>query len=214
MLDGLLTAEKRICISSFSSTVWLCGQSPLLSSLLNDLCKGQGQMIGRKLRFLQTLTQEMSSSSKRCNWYQLGEVWAGWLFQMRGQDPGVPLSENEDPWGLCFSAVHTSECVYVSRVLRLKTRWRQKPGPPAADVPHSVCSSLCFLARGRLQSCSCRPTPQSQQHGIQAALVTYATACGIAGSLTHWARPGIEPVSSWRLCWVLSLLSHNGNSRL
>ena len=27
-------------------------------------------------------------------------------------------------------------------------------------------------------------------------------------SLTHWARPGIEPTSSWRLCHVLN----NGNS--
>ena len=31
-------------------------------------------------------------------------------------------------------------------------------------------------------------------------------------SLTHWARPGIEPASSWRQCGVLSPLSHNGNS--
>ena len=27
-------------------------------------------------------------------------------------------------------------------------------------------------------------------------------------------RPGIEPVSSWRLSWVLNPLSHNGNSHL
>ena len=41
---------------------------------------------------------------------------------------------------------------------------------------------------------------------------TYAAACSNTGSLTHWARPGIEPTSSQRLCWVLSLLSHSGNS--
>ena len=31
-------------------------------------------------------------------------------------------------------------------------------------------------------------------------------------TLTHWARPGIEPTSSWTLCWVLNATSHNGNS--
>ena len=38
------------------------------------------------------------------------------------------------------------------------------------------------------------------------------TACGNAGSLTYWVRPGIKPTSSWTLCQLLNLLSHNGNS--
>ena len=33
-------------------------------------------------------------------------------------------------------------------------------------------------------------------------------------SLTHWARPGTKPASSWILCQVLSSLSHNKNSKL
>ena len=37
-------------------------------------------------------------------------------------------------------------------------------------------------------------------------------SCSNAGSLTHWAMPGIEPMSSETLCWVLNLLSHNWNS--
>ena len=41
--------------------------------------------------------------------------------------------------------------------------------------------------------------PQSQQHGIQDRSVTYTTAHGNAGYLTHWARPGIESASSWIL---------------
>ena len=57
-----------------------------------------------------------------------------------------------------------------------------------------------------------RPVPQPQHHQIQATSVTHATACGNAGFLTHWVRPGIKPASSWRLCWVLNPLSHNGNS--
>ena len=31
-------------------------------------------------------------------------------------------------------------------------------------------------------------------------------------SLTHWERPGLEPTSSWILCWILNPLSHNKNS--
>ena len=56
-----------------------------------------------------------------------------------------------------------------------------------------------FLGQGLNQSCSCWPTPQLQQLEILAASVTNMTANGNAGSLTHWARPGIEPVSSWIL---------------
>ena len=40
------------------------------------------------------------------------------------------------------------------------------------------------------------PIPQPQQRQIQAASVTYITARGITGSLTCWARPGIETASS------------------
>ena len=38
-------------------------------------------------------------------------------------------------------------------------------------------------------------TPQTRQHQIQAASVTYTTAHGNAVYLTHWARPGIKPAS-------------------
>ena len=52
---------------------------------------------------------------------------------------------------------------------------------------------------------------QSQQCWIQAVSVTYTTAHANAWSLTHWTRPGIEPLSSWILvglvtaepCWQL-----------
>ena len=43
------------------------------------------------------------------------------------------------------------------------------------------------------------PTPQPQQHGIQTASVTYTTAHGNTKSLTHWAKLGMEPTSSWIL---------------
>ena len=40
---------------------------------------------------------------------------------------------------------------------------------------------------------------QPQQRGIWAASATYTTAHSNTGSLTQWARPGMEPVSSWIL---------------
>ena len=51
------------------------------------------------------------------------------------------------------------------------------------------------------QSCSCQPTPQ---RWIWATFVTYTTACGNDGSLTHWVRPWFEPTSSWILVRFLS----------
>ena len=56
-----------------------------------------------------------------------------------------------------------------------------------------------FLGLRSNWSYSCRPTPQAQQRGIQAASVAYTTAHGNTGSPTHWARPGIEPTCSWIL---------------
>ena len=52
------------------------------------------------------------------------------------------------------------------------------------------------------------PTPQPQQCWIWATSATYTTAHCNARSLTCWARPGIEPASSWRLvefdnCWAM-----------
>ena len=53
-------------------------------------------------------------------------------------------------------------------------------------------------AGGSNQSCSCRPSPQPQQCGIEMASVFYVTACGNnARSLTPWARPEIKPASLW-----------------
>ena len=59
-----------------------------------------------------------------------------------------------------------------------------------------TCDIWKFLGQRSDWSCSCPPTPQPQQHWIRAASVTYVTAYGNTGSLIHWARPGIKPVSS------------------
>ena len=49
-----------------------------------------------------------------------------------------------------------------------------------------VAASLCHSHSNTRSELHLRPAPQ-------------LTAWGIARSLTHWARPGIEPVSSWTL---------------
>ena len=54
---------------------------------------------------------------------------------------------------------------------------------------------------------------QPQQHWLAAASANYTAACGSTRSLTHGARPGIEPSSSQRPHQDLNLLSHNGNSK-
>ena len=67
-------------------------------------------------------------------------------------------------------------------------------------------------ARGLNRSCSCWPIPQPKQRQIQAASATYTTAHGNAGSLTHWARPRIEPTASWFLVIFVNHCATRGTS--
>jgi len=60
-------------------------------------------------------------------------------------------------------------------------------------------STCKFPGQGSNRSCRCHSTPQPQQHQIRATSATYTTAHSNARSLTHGARPGIEPASSWIL---------------
>ena len=53
--------------------------------------------------------------------------------------------------------------------------------------------------QGLNQSYTCRPTPEPQQRRIQAASATSITVHSNTGSLTHRARLGIEPATSWFL---------------
>ena len=63
------------------------------------------------------------------------------------------------------------------------------------------------------RSCSCQPTPQPQQQGIQAVSSTYTTAHGNARSLSRWARPGIKPPSSWMLVGFVNHWATAGTPR-
>ena len=61
------------------------------------------------------------------------------------------------------------------------------------------------VAYGRSQASGWMwPTPQPQWCQIQATLATYSSACNDAISLTHWARPGMDPKFSWILVWFLT----------
>ena len=69
-------------------------------------------------------------------------------------------------------------------------------------------------ARGWIRAVACRPTPQLQQHGMQALSATYTTAHGNAGSPTHWSRPGIESASSWMLVRFVNHWAMTGTPQL
>ena len=69
------------------------------------------------------------------------------------------------------------------------------------DYTHGTCM---LPGQGSNQSYSCQPTPQPQQCQVQAMSATYTTAHGNAGSPTHYARPEIEPATSWFLVRFVS----------
>ena len=56
--------------------------------------------------------------------------------------------------------------------------------------------------------------PQPQQSMIRAMSATYTTAHGNAGSSTHWAKPGIEPATSWFLVQFISTVPRRELLRL
>ena len=82
---------------------------------------------------------------------------------------------------------------------------------------YQLCFGYLFVFKGRTHgiwnfpnwgsngSYSCQPIPQPQWHGIQAASAAYTIDHGNAGSLTHWAGPGMEPASS---CILVGFVNH------
>ena len=132
--------------------------------------------------------------------YQSNVLVRGWLYSLRccrgtGFFDPVTLS-SAGPWSPLLAAGQSGECT---------------PRFSFSFYSHT-CGMWKFPGQGSHWSCSCRPTPQPQQRCITATSVTSPAACGNTGSLTHWVKPGIEPASSWILCWVLNALSYNGNS--
>ena len=58
--------------------------------------------------------------------------------------------------------------------------------------------------QGRIRATAAGLHHSHSNAGSVAASVTYSRTHGNAGSLTHWARPGIEPTSSWVLVRFIS----------
>jgi len=71
-----------------------------------------------------------------------------------------------------------------------------------------------FPGQGSNRSYSQQPMPEPQQCQIQAASATYTIAHSNAGSLTHWAGPGIEPTTSWFLVGFVNHWATTGNPTL
>ena len=59
-------------------------------------------------------------------------------------------------------------------------------------------------ARGPIRAIAAGLRHRPRQRRIWAVSSTYTTAQGNTGSLTHWARPGIEPASSWILVRLIT----------
>ena len=68
-------------------------------------------------------------------------------------------------------------------------------------------------ARGLIGAVASRPTPEPQQRRIQAESAIYTSAHGNAGSLTHWARAGTEPATSWFLVGFVNHCATTGTPR-
>ena len=67
-------------------------------------------------------------------------------------------------------------------------------------------------ARGRIGAAAAGLHHSHSNARSKPPSATYEAACCNPGSLTPWARPGIAPGSSRRLCRILNSLSHSGNS--
>ena len=77
-----------------------------------------------------------------------------------------------------------------------------QPHPRHMEVPRpGVKSELQFLAYTTAAA-----TPDLSH------ICDLCSSCDNAASLTNGVGPGIKPASSWRLCWVLNLLSPSRNS--
>ena len=75
-----------------------------------------------------------------------------------------------------------------------------------------TCGLWSSQARGHIRASASGLCLSHGNTGSKPPSMTYTAAWGNTGSLTHWLRLEIKPVSSQRPYWALNLLSHNGNS--
>jgi len=68
-------------------------------------------------------------------------------------------------------------------------------------------------ARGQIGAVATGLHHSHSNAGIPASSSTYATGCRNSGSLTHWARSGIEPATSWFLVGFANHCAMTGTPR-
>ena len=122
------------------------------------------------------------------------------------QPPAYTTAQQHQIWAT--SVTHAADCSNARSLIQ----WARTGIQPLSSqrqclVFFFVCLEggimFCFLSHlrhmevpglGVKSELQLRSLPQP--HWIRATHETYATACNIIGSLTHWASPGIEPASS------------------
>jgi len=72
---------------------------------------------------------------------------------------------------------------------------------------------FCFVLFGLFRAVSAAYECSQARSWIRAIAASIHHSHSNAESLTHWARPGIEPASSWMIVRFISL-NHNGNSKI
>uniref|UniRef100_A0A8W4FL86 Uncharacterized protein n=1 Tax=Sus scrofa TaxID=9823 RepID=A0A8W4FL86_PIG len=114
----------------------------------------------------------------------------------RARPAGLPLGSRWAPVPLGHFHQQRRRSVLRPLVLEAGAPARLPNPRPRAQRP-THCSYGGSQARGRIGVVAAGLHHSHSR--LRAASATYTTAYGNAGSLTHGARPGIEPASSWFL---------------
>lgn len=144
--------------------------------------------------------------------WALEQRWDRAANSIKERKTGRRITEEEIRCRWCF--VHrTSVCCvsWAPRTITLKFSQLHRGSFFVFWGPHLRHMDVPRLG-GRIRAAGASLHHSHKQHWIQAATVTYATARGNAGSLTHWAEPGIELASSQRQRQVFNLMRPNRNS--
>ena len=175
------------------------------------MCKPQG---GGTLIIYWGVTSTQNNPWHRSLWQMPAEIASAWLSL-------TPLLENK------VFAIRVISIALQKQISMCGSKYWIYNRTMMSDIIFIFYLFLYFLlfsatsaayggsqARGSNWSCNCQPMSELQQRQIWAASASYITAHGNTRSLTHWARPGIEPVTSSFLVRFVSaapqreLLSH------
>ena len=133
-------------------------------------------------------------------------------------------------WGVLLRDIHLAHSPDCPRFLQIFTQCHLLSEASSGRIlTHDIHTQLFFvlfsflfkaihaayenaLARGQTGVAAAGLYDSRRNTGSKSHLWPTSQLVATPGSLTHWARSGIEPTSSWILCLVLNLISHKGNS--